>query len=251
MAQAYVQTHTGAAGQSGATATVSVVSATAGNHLRLNTRVSSDTRSIASVSGGAGNTWVSSGERPTDGLSNNSQELWYCENCAAGSYTVTITWDSSSATNVEAFIDEFSGTATSSSLDVHTSAGAAIGASPLAVGPSSATTNANDDIYTVAMSINGTNARPLTTPPTGFTADHSGAVNSQATQFCSAHKAVSATGTQSTSWPWTGGNSAVTGILVAFKDAAGGGGSATTTNFRFRGIRGANITPRGIAGATV
>ncbi len=222
MAQTYVTTHTGAAAQSGLTATVSVVSATAGNHLRLNTRVSSDTRSIVSVSGGAGNTWTSSGERPTDALSNNSQELWYCENCAAGSYTVTITWDSSAASNVECFIDEFSGTATSSSLDVHTSNGAAIGASPLSVGPSSATTNANDNVYTTAMSINGANARPLTTPAS-YTTDHAGAVNAKATQFVSAHLNVTSTGTQTVSWAWTGGNSAVTGILAAFKDAAGGG----------------------------
>lgn len=228
MAQTYVTTHTGAAAQSGLTATVSVVSATAGNHLRLNTRVSSDTRSIVSVSGGAGNTWTSSGERPTDALSNNSQELWYCENCAAGTYTVTITWDSSAASNVECFIDEFSGTATSSSLDVHTSNGAAIGASPLSVGPSSATTNANDNVYTTAMSINGANARPLTTPAS-YTTDHAGAVNAKATQFVSAHLNVTSTGTQTVSWAWTGGNSAVTGILAAFKDAAGGGPTTVST----------------------
>lgn len=221
MAQAYVQTHTGAAAQSGLTATVSVVSANAGNHLRLNVRVSSNSRTIASV-GGGGNTWTDTGERPTDGGSNNAQMLWYAENCASGTYTVTITFDSASATNVECFIDEFSGTATSSSLDTTDSNGAALGASPLAITGGSSTTNANDNVYTCGCSISGSN-RPLTTPA-GFTADHAGAVNGNATMFVSAHKNVTSTGVQSVSWAWTGGNSSSTGIIASFKDAAGGGG---------------------------
>lgn len=224
MAQSYVQTHTGAAAQSGLTATVSVVSATGTNHLRLNVRVSSNGRSIVSVAGGSGNVWQDTGEIPTDAGSNNKQLMWYCENCAAGTYTVTITFDSAAATNVEAFIDEFSGTATSGSLDVHASAGAGTGASPLSVGPSGATTNANDNIYTVAMSINGSNARPLTTPAS-YTQDHAGAVNTLASQFVSAHLNVTATGTQTVSWAWTGGNTAATGIIAAFKDAPAGSGA--------------------------
>lgn len=227
MAQAYVKTHTGANAQSGLTATVSVVSATGANHLRLNVRASSDTRNIASVTGGTGNTWLDTGDKEIDN-SNNAQYMWYCENCAAGSYTVTITFDSSAATNVEAFIDEFSGTATASSLDTVDGNGATTGASPITATTASPTTNANDNIYTVAMSINASNARPFTTPPTtGYSADFSGPVDAQATQFCSAHKNVTSTGTQSVTWAWTGGNTAATTIIAAFKDGAGGGGGGT------------------------
>ena len=229
MAQTYVKTHTGAHAQSGLTATVSVVSATAGNHLRLNSRASSNAQVITAVSGGTGNTWQSVTEKPTDGGSDNIQEMWYCENCASGTYTVTVTYTSGSATNIEVFIDEFSGTATSSSLDQHTSGDVALGSSPVSTGTSGATTSANENIYTVAMTINGSNARPLTTPPTGYTADFSGPVNTNATQFCSAHKNVTSTGTQTASWPWTGGGANATAILATFKDSGGGGGGTVVS----------------------
>lgn len=218
MSQTYVKTHTGAHAQSGLTATISVVSATAGNHFRLNARVSSNGRSVVSVSDGS-NTWHDTTEAPTDAGSNNKQVMWYAENVASGSYTVTLTWDSASATNVECWIDEFSGTATSGSLDQHVSNGASVGASPLSTGTTSATTSANENVYTAAHSVNGANARPLTNPPSGYTADESNTVNSNASQFCSAHKNVTSTGTQTASWAWTGGNSAMMAILATFVDA--------------------------------
>ncbi len=229
MSQTYVKTHTGAHAQSGLTATVSVVSATAGNHFRLNARVSSDTRSVASVADTGVNTWADTTEQPTDAGSNNKQVMWYAENVKAGTYTVTITWDSASATNVECWIDEFSGTATSGSLDVHVSAGVATGSGPLSTGTTGATAQANENVYTAAHSINGANLRPLTNPPTGYTADESNTVNSNAAQFCSAHLNVTSTGTQTASWAWTGGNSAVMAILATFKDAAGGGGGTVVS----------------------
>ncbi|HKR57174.1 MAG TPA: hypothetical protein VJS20_12810, partial [Gemmatimonadales bacterium] len=200
MAQAYVKTHTGATGQSGVTATVSVVSATAGNHLRLNIKISSDSRTISTVAdnSGGGTTWLDTGESADD-LTNNKQRMWYLENIPSGSYTITITFDSSAATQVEAWADEYSGTATSSSLDVHTSHGAAVGASPLSVGPTGTTTQANAMAYTCgcSMSASGT-LRPLTVPPSGYTTAHSGQpVNTNANQMASAHLVLSATGTQS------------------------------------------------------
>ncbi len=229
MAQTYVKTHTGAHAQSGLTATVSVVSATAGNHFRLNVRYSSNNRSVVTIADTGANTWTTVGEKPTDGATNNAQEMWYEENVTGGSYTVTITFDSASATNVECWIDEFSGAATSGSLDQHVSNGATTGASPLSTGTTAATTAANENVYTVAQSVNGANLRPLTNPPTGYTSDESNTVNSNASQFCSAHKNVTSTGTQTASWAWTGGSSNSTAILATFKDAAGGGGGTVVS----------------------
>lgn len=230
MGQLLVKTHTGAAAQAGLTATVSIVSATAGNHLRLNSRASSNAQAITSVSDGV-NTWTSVGEAPTDGGSDNIQEMWYAENCAAGTYTLTVTYTSGSATNIEVFVDEFSGAALTGSLDQHSSGDVALGSSPVSTGTTGATTSPNENVYTVAMTINGANARPLTTPPTGFTADHSGAVNTNATQFCSAHLNVTSTGTQAASWPWTGGGANATAIIATFVDAAGGGSAPVDTDY--------------------
>lgn len=226
MSQLYVKTHTGAHAQSGLNPTVSVVAATGGNHFRLNIRYSSNGRSVVSISDGS-NTWHNPALKTTDGGTNNGQELWYAENVAAGTYTVTLTMDSVTATNIEVFIDEFSGTATSNSFDQSAIAGATTGASPLAIGPTGVTTQANENVYTCASVVNGANARPLTNPPTGYTADANGQVNGNANQFCSAHLNVAATGTQSTSWAWTGGTMNSTAILATFKDAAGGGGGGS------------------------
>jgi len=233
MAQAPVQSFVGAHAQSGLTATVALTGITAGNHLRVSARVSSNGRSVSGVAdnaSGGSNTWLDTTEVPTDGGTNNKCVMWYAENVKSGNYTVTITWDSASATNVEVICEEWSGTATSSSLDVHASGGASVGASPLATITTGATTNANDNVYTVGMSVNASNARPLTTPA-GYTQETSTTVNSQANQFMTAYKNVSATGTQSVSWAWTGGNSTAIGILVTFKDAAGGGGGSSGLSY--------------------
>lgn len=228
MAQAFVQGFQGSHGQSGLNPTCAVTGVTAGHHLRLNVRFTSNARSVVSITdnaSGGPNTWQSVGESPTDGGTNNGQAMWYAENCLGGAYTVTLTMDSSSASQVEVTIDEFSGTATSSSLDQHTSGGQAAAASPLATLTTAATTAANESVYTCACTPTASGTlRPLTTPA-GYSTDTSGQERTNVNQFVTADKNVTSTGAQSASWAWTGGNAAATAILATFKDAAGGGGS--------------------------
>lgn len=211
----YVQSWTGANQQSGTTGYIAFSpSPSAHNHLRLASFIGAN-RKISSITDDASNTWHSVASR-ADNAQGTVTELWYVENISGTITSATVTY-SASGTNIELFADEYSGVTTSGSLDTSiTSITPGNAASPLTIGPTGVTTNANDNIYTIAAQ-HVVASRPLSIA--GYTKRSDDSAVGFAHNFCSADVNVTSTGAQTAVWSWTGGNGNVTGILAAFIDA--------------------------------
>lgn len=248
MAYAYVRTVDANSGtaQSGSTATIALTAMSAGNFVYLNIQVSSDTRTVSSLVSSDGSTFTLV---LSDVDNSNVKLLTYrCKSLVGSAPTVTVTWDSSAANNVFLWADEYTGLAAAGTPDQSGSDG---NTSVASVNPTTAATTQQPDIlYCGALSTNGSNARPITTPA-GMTRRANLSIGANPTQRCSYDQRLTATGTQSITVAVTGGNSSIIAVCDAFPESAGGGGTAGTSNFRSRGIRGANVTPRGISGASV
>jgi len=116
------------------------------------------TSSVSSVRDSRGNTYVQAGSTITG--SGLRQAIYYAKNIAAGSNTVTVTFNQTAAF-ADVRVLEYSGLDTSSPLDV--TAGAA-GTGTNASSGSATTTSANELIFGA-----GTTLTSFTTPGTGFT----------------------------------------------------------------------------------
>jgi hypothetical protein len=221
MAYAFVRTVDANSGtaQSGATATIALTSMASGNYVFLNIQVSSDTRTISSITDTASGTWTLIGT-DNDG-SNIKYFLYYCKSLAGAAPTVTVTWDSSAANNVYLWADEYTGLDNTAVVDQSGTDG---NTSVASINPTtSATTHQPDILYCGAMSSNGSNARPLTTPAS-MTRRANLAIGANATQRCSYDQRLTATGTQSVTVAVTGGNSSIVSAIAAFAESGAGGG---------------------------
>jgi hypothetical protein len=207
MAIAWVQTRALASSDGGATsiALAAAFTPTAGNTLILGVDWTGAT--TASVSDGV-NTWQS-----TTATSNGDDhtQIWYAENVAASSVNPTVTF-SGSSTFRRLKVSEYSGLATSSSLDKQAQ-GTGTGTAPTAT---TATTTQADEL--VVVSAQFTNDTTITAG-SGFTKRIPSAGTSDALWE---DKIVAATGTQTGSC--TLAVSSGWGLSVAtFKAAAAGG----------------------------
>lgn len=221
MAYGFVRTVDANSGtaQSGLTATIALTAMSAGDLVWLTIKVSSDTRTIASVTDGAGSTWTAV-DSDTD-LSNVALFLYVCKSLGGAAPTVTVTFDSSAANNVYLWADEYTGLDSTKSVDGNNTGSTASGAS---VSPSPVTTALQPDIwYVTAESVNGANVRPISTPA-GFTQRANLAIGALTSQRCSYDQRLTATGSNSVTVAVTGGNSAIIAIAAAFPESSGGGG---------------------------
>lgn len=211
----YVQTWTGAHTQSGSTSVITFSpSPSAGNHLRL-TSYNGANRRISGITDDASNTWHSVASLGDTASANNITELWYVQNISGAITSVTVTYNATGGTNIELMADEFSGTATATSLDTSiTSRTGVTVASPLTVGPTGTTTSNNENIYTIA-----TSSGRAVIAPTGYTQRGTDSLGGIANAIMSADLNVTSTGAQSAVWTWTGGNANVRSILATFVDA--------------------------------
>ena len=226
MAYAFVRTVDANSGtaQSGVTATIALTSMASGSLVWLSIKVSSDTRTIASVTDTASSTWTAV-DNDND-LSNDALFLYVCKSLGGAAPTVTVTFDSSAANNVYLWADEYTGLDSTKAVDGHNTGATASGAS---VSPSPVTTALQPDIwYVTAESVNGTNARPISTPAS-FTRRANLAIGALATQRCSYDQRLTATGSNSVTVAVTGGNSAIVAVAAAFPESGGGGGGTVVS----------------------
>lgn len=217
MAYGFVRTvdANGGAAQSGSTATIVLTAMSAGHFVYLSLQVSSDTRNVSSLvsSDGSVFTLVLS-----DVDNSNIKLLLYrCPSLVGAAPTVTVTWDSSAANNVFLWADEYTGLSGASDQ-----IGSDGNTSVASVNPTTATTTQQPDIlYVTALSSNGSNARPITTPA-GMAQRANLAIGANPTQRCSYDQRLTATGTQSVTVAVTGGNSSIIAVAEAFPETAGG-----------------------------
>lgn len=119
MAIAFVQS--GSAGASGALSISKAFPSpnTAGNFLIAAVHVFNNGPGpgTITVTDSKGNTWTKATGSYTYGSGLGTEQIWYCENCAAGSNTVTATCGTSSSNFPGISIAEYSGMLTSSSFD--------------------------------------------------------------------------------------------------------------------------------------
>lgn len=219
MAYAFVRTvdANGGTAQSGLTATIALTSMASGNFVWLSIKVSSDSRTIASVTDTASSTWTAV-DSLGDG-SNTKLLLYVCKSLAGAAPTVTVTFDSSAANTVNIWADEYTGLDSTKAVDGHNTGATASGTS---VSPSPVTTALQPDIwYVTAESVNA--SRPITTP-SGFTQR----ANLATTQRCSYDQRLTATGSNSVTVAVTGGNSAIVAVAAAFPESGGGGGTVVS-----------------------
>jgi hypothetical protein len=161
---------------------------------------------VTAVTDTKGNIWVNA---LFSTAADATIEIWYAlmtRPLLAGD-TITATWQSSVA-GTGATADEFSGLATSGPVDVELEATTASGTS-VTVGPTAATTVANELIFSAA----GASTTGTWTYPTGYTtlATPGGTVAYQG-----AYKIVSSTGTQTATWV-NGSAADIDGCIVTFK----------------------------------
>lgn len=208
---AYVQATTApTCGQSGLTATASLTGVSAGNLLVHGVRFSSDNRSISSMAGNS-NTYTAALQSTGSNMRLDSR---YAANATAGDTTVTTTFDSASASTVCPALVEYSGIATSAPLD-GSNMGSTLSAASVSSG--SITTTVDGDLL-VLVAFSENTSRPLDVP-SGFTARVN--VTTASYNLMIADKVQATAGAVSTTCSVTGGSSAISCHLMAFK--AGGG----------------------------
>lgn len=161
------------------------------------------------VSDGRNGAWTKAFEQLAEG-SDHTLAVWYKENGGSGS-AVTVTQTGGSGTN-RWFIEEFTGLATSSSLDQSN------GAAFFVEAPDSGdiTTTQADELLIGAVSTTGADT---VTPPGSWTelADVSSKVQG-------AYRILAATGTHSYEPTYDSGLSSGAVLIVSFKAPGGGGG---------------------------
>ncbi len=96
------------------TYTVTINGVTAGNFLGLALSYDSNTASISSITSSPANTFTKV-RRDVHATAAQGEEIWFAANVASGNTTITITL--SAAFDQRAFVEEYSGVATSSPLD--------------------------------------------------------------------------------------------------------------------------------------
>lgn len=148
--------------------------------------------------------------------------IFYKENLAGGTLTATPGLQSGSAADVT--ISEWSGYATSSSIDKTASNSATTGTSGN-TGTTAATTVANELVIAVLAEggLNSSGANGITTPASsGYTSLYTTQNGNQRTPTQVSYKEVTGTGTQTASWTWTS-PSEYQAVIATFKAAAAGG----------------------------
>lgn len=209
MAYAYVQSGNPGSG-SLTTYTLAQPACAAGAALILGVAFASNNRSIVSVSDNIDGAWTVPVQ---GGVASSGMGAAYKLNCSASARTITVVFDSSTVSGVFLDCDEYSGILTASALDQ--ASALAITASAASVSTASVTTTqANELLWTFGRSEGA--GRPLTTPA-GFTARSS----LDTTRFVTADNRQTVAGGESVTWAVTGGNSAIGGLLLTFKEAGG------------------------------
>lgn len=164
------------------------------------------------VSDGRNGAWTKAFEQLADS-SDHTLAVWYKENGGSGS-AVTVTQTGGSGTN-RWMIEEFTGLATSSSLDQ--SSGGTFGGAPADSGD--ITTTQADELLIGAVSTTGSDT---VTPPVNWTE-----LAETSSKVQGAYRILAATGTHSYEPTYDSGLSSGACLIVSFKAPGGGGGGGT------------------------
>lgn len=217
MSAPLVQSVKGESG-SGSALNVGPTTFTAGNFLSIS--VASNTGAAITVSDSTHSVTATLIDRGTAGSAAIGGAVYYIPNITGGSTTIAIAGATGGLT---AIIQEWSGLATSTPVDQHTTGTATTGTAH-ATGTTSATTNAIDLVFLFDASATATNTNP-TSATTGYTM-LTGANDreSDGTNWwtgATARKDVTSTGTQVGTFNWT--SNAYFTIIAALKEAAAAG----------------------------
>jgi len=220
MAGAVVQTgyNVDDSGGTSTTIAVTLTGVTAGNNLVVHGGWAG-TGNTATVSDGSA--FSTADAQRNDTTNNQASQVYVRENVGSGSHVITLTVSSAAAfRRIRAY--EVSGCATASSVDKSTGQNQlspGTGANGVSSGASAATTQAND--FVMGFSQNITENDPGTgtvTAGTGFSLTGTNLI------MCVESKSVAATGAQTATFTQSVNNARTTHV-VAFKEAAGGGGT--------------------------
>lgn len=204
----FIKAVTGTKLQSGSTATVSITGVGADSQLVLLVPFSSQNRSVSSVSGGGGS-WVRGPAKATGTA--NASELWYNLTPNTGDFTVTVTMDSGTATDITPILLEYDDLL---SYEAGASEAFAGQASPRSW-PTATTTDAPCR-YVVAMR-STTASRPITTQDFSRVSETGVSVEVRIID-----NVQLVAGGISGSMEWTGGNSAGQILVAAFEQVPQG-----------------------------
>jgi len=199
-----------------ATPSVAVTGVTAGNTLVICDYMESNNRTLDSIAGGS-NSYAEAVARTVNAGSNHALTMWYAYNVSAGDYTITLTHSASSTYTVG--VIELSGLTTTDPKDQTPAGETAEPGQTLDVGPSGATTQADEML--VACGGASVSARPFNAV-SGWV-ERVAVTNPYLSMWT---KAVSSTGAQSILLDTAPNNQFIIGMLATFKDAGGGGGGS-------------------------
>lgn len=185
---------------------------TAGNLLVMCTTTSDD---VTGVTDTAGNTWVKAVDLFDSG-GPLAVDIWYVENCKAGANTVTAA-NSFGSSFCAIWVAEYSGIATSTSLDKTASALDPTNNPNFDSGATSTTSQADELLVGAAGNLAGLTST-WTSPDTEQFDSTAGANR----HLSVADQIVSATGTYSASGTWSSSTSNDPVLIATFKAAAGG-----------------------------
>lgn len=207
----------------GASVAPSLTGTAAGNLAIITCYYSSDTQLTAPAAPAGWSTAV--GPTPVTAQSgaqfHTGAVIFYKENIAGGALSATVA--SSGVCAMRARMTEWAYTGTSL-LDVTSNASAAApGGTSGNAGTTAATAQANELVIAVIATpqVNAGAAQAITNPPTGYTSLDISNDSTVTAAGETAYKEVSATGTQSAAWTWTGSGEWM-GVIASFKGAAGG-----------------------------
>jgi len=213
MAIAFVQS-VGAATSSAAQSLGVTITPTSGNNLIASVKARN---TGTTVSGPAG--WS---EAVHVANNNTDVSLWYLENYS-GSGAQTYTWSyTAAADSFEVIVAEFSGLATSGSLDRTATNVNASTSTTVSSGTTGTTTTANE-LWIAALSYDSNTTRTWSGFTAGFTQDKTeDGVGGHGTHLSDAYDIVSSTGTASCSATISTAQ-VNSGVIATFKQAGGGG----------------------------
>ena len=228
MALAVGATSKGRVSNSGSSATTTGVTTTASGSIFVVGAVWDNGFNFSSIADSKSNTYTLIGSELAFG--SVKARLWYVENGAGGaSHTATVTVNTS-PTYLTVFFLEITGGATSGSLDQSNARSDA--ASPFTLAAGLTTTQADEILVSMIVGDSASNPATLAESGLGSSTVHSGASETDGSQFEVGGLATSiktSTGTFNPSWTMTGGSTC--GVFLAtFKAAAAAGGLAIPRN---------------------
>lgn len=201
--------------QNGLTAVVTLPGVASGSLLVCGCEVSSEGRTIVSVTDDRGNDWFvgANSSSVPNGPGPSATSVYYAPDAAAGDTEITFEFDDVAAEDVSLVAAEYEGVDTVAPFDVDKSENG--GSVTSVTATTAATANANELV--VAFSLSRYTGRPLT-DPTGLTFTERVAAGLGRPSLYDARSTVA--GAQAITQACSGGESDLSLIVVAFKEAA-------------------------------